>query len=85
MQFNQGNSTDNGVIVSANPNKYKIESIEFTFASGSRDNALTLYASNKAFNAVEETSEVLISDNIKKAQITRLQFHLPKRTIAISA
>lgn len=66
MQFNQGNSTDNGVIVSANPNKYKIESIEFTFAPGSRDNALTLYASNKAFNAVEETSEVLISDNIKK-------------------
>ncbi len=66
MQFNQGNSTDNGVIVSANPNKYKIESIEFTFAPGSRDNALTIYASNKAFNAVEETSEVLISDNIKK-------------------
>lgn len=66
MQFNQGNSTDNGVIVSANPNKYKIESIEFTFATGSRDNALTIYASNKAFNAVEETSEVLISDNIKK-------------------
>lgn len=67
MQFNQGNSTDNGVIVSANPNKYKIESIEFTFSSSSSaNNKLKLYASTKPYSAVESTDGELISEEIAK-------------------
>lgn len=67
MEYRNSLTYQDGVIVRANPHKYKVESIEFTFSDRSKTgDCVNVYALDKPYTSIEQTSGEKIAENLTK-------------------